>query len=482
MKSRSPVTAVRWVLAFTFAQRLIGIAGLAIIARLVSEAEWGVYRQVISLHLMVWAALSLGFDQLVVREAEQRERYGRALRGALMLGAAILAIVAWAGHGVIAGWMGLGDSSYLLWFFPLIVFLETLKLNVKPLHVAELNFARIGVAEFSNTAVTLLGGAALVLLWHSVAALYTAYAVAAVVEVAILWRGRSFGTIFQVGAAWREFRALVGKHRRFCSVFTADQLLNASGAQAPVLILGALVGEAAAGVFAMANALIAMPMFLLVHAIGRVAFPALAGLEENELQRRVLLTLRGASATIPIVLLGLAFYAPILVHLILGADWVDSAAPMFKWLALYLVFQGLFSPISSLDVLRDRPEVGLFWNGANLIVRAGALIWGASRGVETAIAALAVCSAAMWLVYGGLLAWLLRAGYTKFFLSWMRFIPLWGLFGLALWGLCALLPDHQIVSFLLAAVPTLLYGAALRFWDRETYDLLMRLGTKFRKT
>jgi hypothetical protein len=59
----------------------------------------------------------------------------------------------------------------------------------------------------------------------------------------------------------------------------------------------------------------------------------------------------------------------------------------------------------------------------------------------------------MWLVYGGLLAWLLGAGYGVFFGAWLRYVPAWaavaaGWWLLQKWGPA---PAAQLLSPLPAA-------------------------------
>jgi len=276
---------------------------------------------------------------------------------------------------------------------------------------------------------------------------------------------------------WGAFRELVARHRRFCSVMAADQSFNAFSHNTPALLLGGLIGQGAVGLFGMANRLVTVPANMLIGAVGRVALPALAGRPEEEMQDRILLALRGAAAFIPPVLLWLAFFAPVVVRVVLGRDY-DAAAPLLAWLALNLLFQCLFSPISVIDVLRDRPDVTLAWNAACLAVRAAALWAFAPKGLLAALSAYAVASAAMWLVYGGLLGWLLRAGQARFFGAWARFAPLWGALALGFAACRLAAPLHPLAPLALSPLPAALYLAAAWWVDPRAAGLLRRLGSK----
>lgn len=481
MSRGSAFSALRWTLAGSVLQRAVGFVGLGIITRILAreidgEALFGAWQQLVSLHMVAMVLLPIGFDQLLIRETGDRARYLRALRGAVWVLGHLIAVMVLSGHGLLARWLELGDRAHLLWFFPLILLVQVLRWGIKPLLTAELAFRRIASGEFLNTAVVMLGGAALLAFWREAAALYVAFALGELVETLWLWRGRDAASMMRVRENWREFTALARRHKRFCTVMGADQGVNTFSNNAPALLLGGLIGPGAVGLFGMANRLVTVPIYLLIGAVGRITLPALAGRPEEELQHRMLLALRAAAAFIPPVLLWLVFFAPVVVTVVLGRDWTAEATPVLQWLALNLLLQALFSPISVIDVLRDRPEVTLGWNVANLGVRAVALALAADRGVVAAIAAYSAASAAMWLVYGMLLAWLLRAGFGRFFGAWMRFIPLWGLLAGGFWACIQAVDGHALGAVGLSLLPAALYVALVRMADREAFGVLFRLA------
>ncbi|MBI5154167.1 hypothetical protein HZA57_02935, partial [Candidatus Poribacteria bacterium] len=121
-------------------------------------------------------------------------------------------------------------------------------------------------------------------------------------------------------------------------------------------------------------------------------------------------------------------------------------------------------------------DVTMWWNAANLGVRAGVLAFGAHLGLQGAIAAWSLASAGMWLVYGLCLAWLLRAGIGRFFGSWLRYVPLWG--GLCGgWWLCQrALGGDSVWALAASALPAGIYLGAVWFLDREAAGLLLRLA------
>lgn len=453
------------------------MGGLALIARLVSEEVFGVYRQIIALHVIALTMLPLGFDQLVIREAGARAQYNRALCGALTLAGTTVVLAVVLGHAWLARALDLGGGANLLWAVSLVVPIQAAKLAYKPSLAARLAFGWIATAEFVNTAITFFGGCLALLVWKKPEALYAMYAAGEIFELVLLHRASRADAPqwLRIKRSVQEFARLAPQHSRFCAAFTVDQGLNAFSSNAPALMLGGLVGAATVGAFAMASALIMAPMTLLVGAVSRVTLPALAGLPEKEIHRRALLVLRSSAAFTAPGVLGIAMFAPELTQLLLGVRWTPDVAPMVPWLAVYLVLVSLFSPISSIDVLRDRPEITLAWDVGMLFVRVVALAAGARHGAVAAVAAFSVASAAMWLLYGGFLAWLLGCGWWRFHIAWLRYVPFWAALCLA-WGLLRIVPGIGIVWLLVSGVlSAAVYMAVIVRLDADIGAVLRRI-------
>src|SRR5690606_19710725 len=141
------VSAVRWTLAGNIVQRLVTFISTAIVARLVSETELGAYRQVLSVQLVVFVLLPLGFDQLYIREVTLRKRFRVLLAGGLTLCAGTAAVVALAGHGLLTRWMDFSHWAGILWLAPAVTAVQAWKLLYKVDLAARLNYKSIGLGE-----------------------------------------------------------------------------------------------------------------------------------------------------------------------------------------------------------------------------------------------------------------------------------------------------------------------------------------------
>lgn len=467
--------ALRWVLTASIVQRIVSIGCLAVIARLLpSKDEYGVFRELLSLHLICFVLLPLGFDQLYVREITERSRYAKLLRAAILLSAAATGLLIYVFHSWIAGSLNLRSYSWLLYTFPVALLIQAGKIPYKCRLAADLNFRMISMGEFANTAVTMAGGALLLVWWRSPAALYLAYAAGEVAEFMVL-RGKTRHSLVRIADNFSELRTLTPSEWRFAALASGDQLLNAISTNAPVLVLGGALSHESAASYSMANSLVTMPLFLLVGALARIALPSLAGRDERDLQERTLEILAGAAAYIVPVLIGAAIFAKPIVHILLGLSWIGQTTQFVQWLVLYCIFVALFSGISTLDVIRDRMDIGFAWNLVTFVARIAALAWGKQYGVVQAVAAYSVVSAVLWMLNGFVLGWLLRCGMWKFHSVWMKFIPMW--VGLA--AACLLCSHefaaHPLIALLSGIGPAALYIVGVQVFYPQTAKLLTRL-------
>ncbi len=480
----SAFSATRWVLFGSIGFRLIAIAGQWAILRLVDKETFGSYRAIVSVHLMLLALLPLGLDMLLVREATRRHRYSAALSMALgaagmffaavSLAAALLPVPGPGSIGATLLKLG-GDWPGLLVMAPIFA-IQATKLAIRAPLSARLDFKTISIGEFGNGLITWVGGAAAVLVQSSTLALLVAYLIGEMFECIWMFRGRTFRPLAVLSPRrWGIAAKLLRRHRAFCLFNAADLTLNNVAAMLPGILLVAWVSREANADFQVASTLVILPVMLLVGAVHRVTFPSISGIGEDELHRRCLAIIGATAAYVAPLVLWLAFFSATTVWLLGGRQYL-SAAPLVTWMSCYMLFVGIFAPISSLDVVRDRPELGLYWNAAYLLVRVAVLHHFAGGGVVAAVSAMSIASVAMWLLWAGTLGWLLRSGWTRFLHAFGRFIPLWAGLGVAFWGISHAVGERLILAPALSVIPAALYLAAiLKFFPAEA-TMLRRLA------
>ncbi len=484
----SAFSATRWVLFGTIGFRILAYGGQVIILRLLSREVFGVYSSLIDLLLMTLPALPFGLDALLIRHKAQRRRYVIALSHVLFALGVLFAILAGAGLCL----PGFGESSFaarqfagdvsspqVLYAFALlmpILGVMATKLSIRSLLSADLDFKRISLGEFGNGMITWFGGAAAAALYPKAWALMAAYLCGELFECFWMYRGHAFRPLAVLAPRrWGILKKLFLRHKKFCLSNTADLTLNNFASAIPGPMILAMVSAGAAADFRVSRLLIQLPILLLAGSIWRVAYPALTSVTEEVLQDRVLKIIGTTAAFLAPGVIWLAIFAPVTAALI-GGDKYMSAAPLVQWMSLYMLLTAVYSPISSLDMIRDRPEIGLYWNAVHTAVRIAIIWFFAPRGLLAVVAAMSVASAALWLVWISMLGWLLRAGTKRYVHAVARFVPSWIAIGL-LFLLCDWISGpYALLGPILSVVPGLAYlYIHMKYFPREA-EMIRKLA------
>ncbi len=479
----SAFEATRWVLIGTIGFRLLAIIGQALIVRLVDKEVFGIWRQIVSLQLIFLLAMPLSFDALLIREKLFARRYAVALSQALavtgifgiLLSVFLLLIPAMGEGSILSIVIQAGNQWPALVFMGPIFLLQAIKLAAKSPLAAELNFKRLSIGEFWNGVITWIGGAVAIIFFPSAWALMAMYLIGELFEAWWFHRERLFRPLAVLNPKrWKFLRILFRRHSHFSVINTMDQTLNTASSYLPILVLGAIIANETAADYAVATQVLVLPVMLLVGSIWRVAFPSLSGVKEEELQRRCLRITASAAAFIAPVVFWFAIFAPTTIAVLAGSKY-ENVAEIVQWMVIFMVPTAVFSPISSIDMIRDRSEVGMLWNLAYAVGRLLILVYFAEYGALYAIAAFCVFSGAFWLIWITLIGWLVGCGLVKFFVNFLRFVPFWLLALGGFWVADYVTDGHLIFGPLLSIIPSLIYlGVVCLFFPAEK-EMLLRL-------
>jgi O-antigen/teichoic acid export membrane protein len=241
---------------------------------------------------------------------------------------------------------------------------------------------------------------------------------------------------------WSTFRAVkmrgvmqaVGRYKRFPIYSTWGGMLNTAGAQLPPLLFAAFFSSSTAGIYLLAQRVLAMPMTLIGKSIGDVFFARAA-------QARREATLDSLVGDIHCKLsqigmppaLFLIVAGPQIFEIVFGENWV-MAGHFAQWLAVYIYFQFVTSPLSQIvSVLEKQAQGSVFQS-----ILFGAQISGLMAGVwyGRAMFSVALFSMASAICYFGFLAWIIYITKNPWKMLWM---PTFKAIGWAAVFLCPLL-------------------------------------------
>ena len=172
------------------------------------------------------------------------------------------------------------------------------------------------------------------------------------------------GSIVSAAGAWLADPWIPGLPRRKCGVrsmlhfgwmATCNGLVVFLAWNAHNILLGRFWGADALGLYGRAHQLATLPVQQLNSAVTGVAFSALSRIQDDP-DRLARSFLRGysllLSMTIPIII-SFALFAEEIVHVVLGAKWME-AAPIFRLLAPTGLVFALANPLSLLVISTGR--------------------------------------------------------------------------------------------------------------------------------
>jgi O-antigen/teichoic acid export membrane protein len=267
-------------------------------------------------------------------------------------------------------------------------------------------FTLLAKSKFSQSIAATgvqLGGAA----FGDIALLLGQVAGHAIGSISLCWRLlRQPGTVIR-NVKLSSIAIVAVRYKRAPLFSTWSALFNTVGWQLPPILFAVLFSPAAAGLYALANRVLSMPMQLLGQAIANVFFSdAAQAYRDGKLTVLVAgIHARLAHIGMPPMLVLLIGGPEIFSH-IFGPQWREAGV-FAQWLSpwLYLVF--ITSPLSSTFEVLERQVLGMVYQGIFLFVRVVAIAGGAWIGdVMTAVALFAFGNTACALAN---LIWVMRA-------------------------------------------------------------------------
>lgn len=397
--------------------QIIVVAASPILTRLYSPEDFGVLAVYIGLLGLLAVIASLSYQFAIPLPKSDKEAASvTALCLLVVLGmTAISAAIVWAWGEPIA--MALNTPALVpyLWLLPLGLLLIGVYEVFRYWAIRTRAFPAIARTKLTQ-AISMVGvqlgaytlGPLALLLGQT-----TGYAAGAS-RLGLLSVRRNWDAFRQVRLA--DIRWAATRYRRFPIYSSWGGLFDKVGTELPAILFAALFSPAAAGIYMLAQRVLAMPIQLLGKAIADVFFSSAAEAHRNGDLAPLVSSIHRKLAHIampPIFLLLLA--GPDLFGSVFGADW-RQAGEFAQWIApcVYLIF--VTSPLSTLFSVMEKQAQWMFFQGVLLVVRVGALvIGGLQNDLILAVALFAIGSALCW---AGILIWIVKASGNRLGEAW----------------------------------------------------------------
>jgi O-antigen/teichoic acid export membrane protein len=454
------------------------LAQVAVLARLLAPQDYG---------LMAMVGVVLGFaglfaDMGINSAFVQRQNVSEDERSSLFwlnvgLSAALSMLVVVLSP-VLAGWFGDTRLTPLLMLAASTFVIAALGQQVRMNAEKALNFRPVVLLE---VAAALLGfgtavGAALA--GWGVYALIAGGLVSTIGGTVLAWLFLADGW----RPLWRFRLADVRSYMGFGGALVANNLVNEVNRNIDLMLGGRLLGATALGLFSMPRNIVFQIQGMVNPIITRVGFPLIAQVQADISRVRAiyLKTLNMTASTNAPIYIGIAFFAPEVVRVVLGPKWL-VAADLLRLLTVWGLLRSTGNPVGSLLLGMGRADLSLKWNLGLLFVVPPAL-WGGSQygTVGLAWALLGVAAALFIPGWYVLVRPLCKAGLIEYTVAALRPMVL---------ATVAIAPAYFLAQSFSDPATRLLLGAVvaapLYFWlsylmNREWVTAMMHLAGRGR--
>ena len=350
-----------WMISARLADRAIGFVSMAILARLLAPADFGLIAMATAIVALVETLGAFSFDWALVREEHlERSRLDTAWTLRVIVDAVLAVVIMGAGQAAVAFYdePRLGPVSILL----AAIFLLSAFENIGTVYFRrELAFDKEFALRF----------------WGKIAGF------AATIPLAYAFRSywallfgilAQKGTIVVLSYVMHPYRPglALSKTRSLLSFSMWLQLnstLELVRTRLPDFVVGRISGAQSLGLYSIANEIAHLPSTELIAPINRAVFPGYARqvLDKGPLAQ-TFLNVIGLVWTVALpAALGVAAVAPLLVPVLLGVQWL-GAIPLLQALALAGVGFVLSTNVSYVFLAVGKPKLTTALNATMVVL------------------------------------------------------------------------------------------------------------------
>ncbi len=390
----------------TAAAQALGVLATPMLTRLYSPDEFGVLAIYISLLSLCGVIASLRYEIAIPLPEDDSEAGDLvALSCILAAGMAFLAaLLVWMIGDQLALLVGTPGLAPYLWLLPLGILFSGAYNIFRYWAIRTQRFAMVARTTLWQSIVMIV----IQLAGYNFGAVGLLVGQAASQGLGSIALGRNSVTGRMLrGLCWPNIKKQAVRYKRFPIFSTWEGLFNTAGTQLPPLLFAVFFSPAAAGLYSLANRVLSLPMSLIGNAVGQAFFSnAAQAHREGRLGTQVVqlhsrLCQIGILPTLLLILAG-----PEIFLWAFGSDWL-VAGEFSRWMAPWLYFVFVCSPLSTLFAVMEKQTQGMLFQIILLLSRLLAIYAGSRSGdMLSTVIWFSAASALCWI---GFLLWI---GYT----------------------------------------------------------------------
>lgn len=327
--------ATKWASVLTVAQQVSRILLYFVLAMILGPETFGLAARVLAVALILDMASEFGFVAALVQREDLTRRH---IETAFVSNMAIAIGIGTLGFAGVHLWAWLTSPSEFLDVLQYVVFLPVvfaLGHVQRALLTRDLNFRSQTIATMTGSLVYLIVAIGLALAGAGVWAIIIGYYANHFVVAALYWHGSKWRPRLLFGR--KEFTDLVS----FGLFHSMSGLANAFARGTDVLVIGAVLGDVAAGLYSMGLRVGGLAVGQVGAVLNRVLFTSFSRLQgNNEALSAAYLKATRYLAVVATAALVLTYAAAPLVPLLIGDKWTNMV-PIARIMCFSVVWLGL---------------------------------------------------------------------------------------------------------------------------------------------
>jgi O-antigen/teichoic acid export membrane protein len=358
-------SAVRWTTTAAVARTLLQLAQVAVLARMLAPEDYGLMAMVNVVLGFAGIFADMGVNSAYVQRQDVTQEHRSSLFWLNVGISGTLTLLVLVFSPLIARFFGDIRLSPLLMLAAGTFVISALGQQVRMTAEKALDFRPVVLLE---VAAALLGFAAAVTAAFAgwgVYALIFGGIIAAVSGTMMAWLFLTRGW----RPMWRFRLADVRSYLSFGGALVVNNMVNEFNRSIDLLLGGRMLPAAALGLYSLPRQIVFQIQGTVNPIITRVGFPLISQVQDDIPRVRTiyLKTLNMTAATNAPLYVGIAFFAPEVVRIMLGDKWL-AAADLLRVLAVWGFLRSTGNPVGSLLRGMGRADLELKWNLGMLFV------------------------------------------------------------------------------------------------------------------
>jgi PST family polysaccharide transporter len=356
---------------------LLSIVTTIVVARILSPADYGVIAMWAPIFSFVLLFQDFGFSAATIQARSLSQQQSNTLFWINVLASLAIAAILIASAPLVAAFFRDSRVGLVTAASASIALVGGLAIQLTALLNREMRFRALSAIVVTSA----LAGAATTIIsafWiRSYWALFLGSLAATLVQTALTWAVSHRRPSAQFSLAGSRSLLALGGH------IATFGLLNFFARNADNVLIGRVWGPVQLGAYDRSYKLMIAPLQLINNPLSQVMLPVLSRLqgEPERYRKSYLLSVQAILlATAPVGAIAAA-ESDKLVPLLLGKQWT-TAAPIFFWLALTIIYQPAAGSLGWLFISRGRGRAFATWGVVSTIITVASVIVGLRGGAE----------------------------------------------------------------------------------------------------